>query len=281
MTILFSGNNVPEHHTNIPKDKEVQNNEIKKAQQAKKKIWDATNIIDRSKKKPAENINEEEKEVMHNSETWTVQQQETTNIHTKKEDDIFVIIDTYDPNVDPKMYSDWKALSSWERIIVKWIYEQLTHTQDQQQQLNIVNEISDLRILRWLRDVLIKKIIVMEKKKKNNQQVQTISKMTVRREYQIIEQSIINTQNMIMKYTIQPSDFSLVKISGLDNANNIPNGGIQVNFMLVKNNENIGVIGFTNKWNLITQTLKYMGNSYTISQNETSINITENQLIDE
>lgn len=87
----------------------------------------------------------------------------------------------------------------------------------------------------------------MEKKKKNHQQVQTISKMTVRREYQIIEQSVINTQNMIMKYTIQPSDFSLVKISGLDNANNIPNGGIQVNFMLVKNNENIGIIGFTNK----------------------------------
>lgn len=90
--------------------------------------------------------------------------------------------------------------------------------------------------------------------------------MTVRREYQIIEQSVINTENMIMKYTIQPSDFSLAKISGLDNANNIPNGGIQVNFMLVKNDENIGTIGFTNKWNLITQTIEYNGNIYKIVQ---------------
>lgn len=199
----------------------------------------------------------------------------TTTVSNTREDDVFTIIDIPDPEIDPNRYSNRQALSSSEREIVKDIYKQAMASKTQQEIYAVINQINSIKITRGLRDVLVKKTMLMKKKWKNVQHLQSIGQINVSREEALIVQSINATQIIVGWYTTSPSNFIIQPIAGFDNASNLDykQATIKVNFSLKQNGNTLGIISFDATGKLLTTQINTDDMTYTISQNGKNIEI--------
>jgi hypothetical protein len=106
------------------------------------------------------------------------------------EDEVFTMIDhDPNPNIDPERYSSWKELSEPEKNTVKETYETLLQTNNHQELQRIINTL-DKRILHGLRDILVKKIILVKKAGKEAERYQSIAQMTIDRENEMVTQKV-------------------------------------------------------------------------------------------
>lgn len=136
-------------------------------------------------------------------------------------EEVFSLIDKTDPKIDQDKYTHRNALSAEEKNIVKTLYTQLVATNNENEIKAIINKINDIKILRGTRDICVKSIYILKNKKKDISYLQGISQQTVRREYQIINQKILEAQNIIQQYVIEPKTFSLVPMAGRENASDL------------------------------------------------------------
>ena len=104
------------------------------------------------------------------------------------EDDVFTIIERPDPNIDPNMYGNRKTLSIADKNTVKNVYKRLLLTDNELSAENIIKNL-DKSILQGLRDILVKKIVLLKKTGRDVRRLQTIAKMTVTRENEMITEN--------------------------------------------------------------------------------------------
>ena len=90
----------------------------------------------------------------------TVTKKKTVTPKMMGEDEVFTIIEKPDPNVDPKMYSNRKRLSLAEKETVKNVYKRVLTTDNEVSAENIIKNL-DKRVLQGLRDILVKKIVLI------------------------------------------------------------------------------------------------------------------------
>lgn len=202
-------------------------------------------------------------------------------------DDVFTIIEQPDPKVDPKMYTSRKILSEWERDIVKNTYHQLLETGSEQAAKAIIQRL-DKRTLQGLRDILVKKIVLSKKTEKDVRWLQTVAKLTVTRENEMLAMNISaanialevkRAQGEIMKYTIQPSWYSIQWKNEDYNEKQPGYDKIQsINFTVRKDGDEIGILPFTRKWVLKNNEITKDSKTYLITQNDKNILITEEAL---
>jgi len=108
---------------------------------------------------------------------------------------------------------------------------------------------------------------------KNTKTVQTVEK-------------IKEVQNMISTYTIEPQGFTIEKAIGDkvfeyngDESKPLIERVTAINFTVKNNGKEIGTIGFDLKGKVITQYLSKNNQTYTVSQNRTTIKLTEGYLV--
>ncbi len=193
------------------------------------------------------------------------------------QDEVFVLIEKQDPNIDQNRYSSWMALTEKEKGIVKDIYEKAMKAKDKTEVEKVINQIQSLKIVRGLRDVLVKKTYIQQKKKKDITHLQTIGKINVYRELALIDQLVAKTENIVSKYTTDPSNFTIANIQGTLHAEYLDNAAstIKVYFMIQDWWKNIGKISFDTNGNLLTKSLKSENITYSLSQNGSTIFISE------
>ncbi len=126
------------------------------------------------------------------------------------------------------------ALTEIEKGIVKDIYQQAMKAKDKTEVEKAINQIQSLKIVRGLRDILVKKTYIRQKKKKDTKHLQLIGKTNVHRELALMDQLVAKTENIISKYTTDPSNFTIAKIQGTLHAEYLDNAAstIKVYFMM-------------------------------------------------
>lgn len=223
-----------------------------------------------------ENYNENPKETTTKQQntkniSWNQKKEKKIPIYNPKtteiqEDNVFVDIYT---NIEE--YQHWKALSEQEKHIVKQIYNEILQTKTKAEIESILYNIQNLKIIRGLRDIIVKKIFILEKRKKDVQYFQTIAKISIKKELIIIEQITKKTENIVTNFTLEPSTYKITPIPWwhtkyLDNRQST----IQVFFTLQKEGTTIGKISFDSKGKLITKDIEW---KYILSQDKNTITI--------
>ncbi|MEI6118543.1 MAG: hypothetical protein WCP92_04910 [bacterium] len=99
-------------------------------------------------------------------------------------------------------------------------------------------------------------------------------------------EKIKEVQNMISTYTVEPKGFTIEKATGdkvfeysSDESKPLIERVTAINFTVQHNGKEIGTIGFDLKGKVITQYLSKNNQTYTISQNRTTIKLTEGYLV--
>ncbi len=193
------------------------------------------------------------------------------------QDKVFVLIEKPDPNIDPNRYSSWMALTEKEKEIVKNIYQQAMKAKDKTEVEKVINQIQSLKIIRGLRDILVKKIYMHQKQKKDITHLQMIGKINIYRELALIDQWVAKTENLVAKYTTDPSNFTIANIQWTSHAEYLDNAAstIKVYFIVQYWGKDIGKISFDTNGHLLTKSLKSDNITYNLSQNGSTILITE------
>ena len=225
----------------------------------------------------------------------------TVNINNTAEDEVFTSIETIqpDPNDNSKntndRYSDRKSLSWSEKSTVKAIYKNITTTQDKTKIAAIIDEL-DIRILLWLNDICIKKSFLLKKAGKTQEleKMRVITQQIMTKKNEIVSTSkgaqtvetIKNIQKMINQYTIQPNTFTIEKTKGErvfdysgDESKSLMERVKAINFTIKKNGKELGIISFDVTGKLLTQYIIKDSQTYTISQNRTTIQVTEGYVV--
>jgi isoaspartyl peptidase/L-asparaginase-like protein (Ntn-hydrolase superfamily) len=99
-------------------------------------------------------------------------------------------------------------------------------------------------------------------------------------------ETIKNIQKMINQYTIQPNTFTIEKAKGErvfdysgDESKSLMERVKAINFTIKKNGKELGIISFDITGKLITQYITKDSQTYTISQNWTTIQVTEGYVV--
>lgn len=257
---------------------------------------DTTLEINRSENKPIEKT----PVVQEKKKTPVSTIKKTVNVNTTTEDEVFRIIETVqldsknNTNINDR-YTDRKSLSSANQNIVKAIYKNITNIENKDQIKTIIDGL-DKDILLWLNDICIKKSYLLKKagKIQELEKMRVITQQIMTRKNEIINSSktiqtverIKEIQKAISKYTIDPIGFTIEKIAWdkVFEYNSNQNKSLiervtAINFTIKHNGKALGTIRFDTNGNLITKYIFKDNQTYTVSQNRTTIKITEGYLV--
>lgn len=237
---------------------------------------------------------EEGKKVEVKKETNPLLENQTPVVTTKEEgkistDEVFTIIDTPDKNIDPDFYNNRKKLTETEKTTTKQIYQKIMDANKEESKIKIIIDGLDTKILWWLKDVLVKKILLTQKaKNKESKRFQSIAQMVVIKENALSQQNVnagdiaVEVKRMqwaIEKYTLPAQEkigkdntYTIEKTDENYNENKIGYDKIQsINFMLKNNGTEIGIVKFDRQGELITTEIKKDGRTYILWKQGTMI----------
>ena len=217
-----------------------------------------------------------------NNFTYNISEIKNKETAKKTPDEIFVEIEERIQDTP-----NWTILTPQEKNKVKNIFEQINKTEDSKEREKIIHNIEIKRIIQWIKQVIIQKRI-MDYTNKNRIHIRNIIK---KQEEKIIEEgesvetikAIQETYKIVAWYIIEPKTFSLKKVETWETFTYDQNEKKpqierieKINFFVLKNNtEKFWIIGFDINGKLLSQEIENNEKTYTISQKDTKIYITE------
>ncbi len=107
-----------------------------------------------------------------------------------KSDDVFTVIEQPNTKIDPSMYTDRKELSASEKDTVKEAYQKILSAGKKETDIQTVINGLDAKTLAGLRDILVKKIVILKKAGNTESgRFQSIAQMIVSRQSEMLSSS--------------------------------------------------------------------------------------------